>query len=585
MRAAKPAVYNDRGDEIPIGERLRDSGESILYHHDHDPGLLIKLHHAPNPAQRAKLAALPSLAPQDPSLDARHRNFAWPVSCVWNARQEPVGVIIPAVANARSVTALGNPKLRARLAAELNWHFLHAVAANIAYLFECLHGQRIVIGDVKPENILVDARALVTLVDCDSVQVGPHLCPVGSEGFTAPEWIGRRFSDAPRDVNADRFGLAALLYQLLAGAHPWTGEWMGGGEPPPRDRLIASGDWPYRAGARLRPIPGLVPPDCLSPELAALFRRAFTLGIDDPSARPSAAEWHAACCLALADLTQCETSAHHHHDEALDECPWCARVAVGLPDPFPIPKTPVDPFAPLILAFERALTRGDTRMAVELWRNNPVLSRTADLIRLTARMDQLGRAIDALDQFTACFRNGDFGTATRLAEDHPILQEATLFSLEDCDGLTIAQALEHAAQKALEIPQPPVALPAPIAEAAPKPLPAQTTLPELCYRLESGWHGLRPARLTLTALRPFNCPNLVLLDEETGQIVTSIPAQRLRGKTCIAFDQPLDRAVLILRPANRDDALRLTIKDPAKRLRSLGRALVGTGTNAEESLS
>lgn len=559
------ALYDDSGDPVPLGPRLHDSGEAAIYRHGADDGVLIKLHHAPNDTTRQKLAALPALAPDDPSLDARHRNFAWPLSALRNAQDTPVGAILPAVPGARSLTALGNPKLRARRAAEFDWHFLHAVAANTAFLFERLHDQDIVVGDVKPENVMIDDRALATLIDCDSVQVGGHLCTVGSEGFTAPEWIGRRFADGPRDAAADRFGLAVMLFQLLTGAHPWTGEWMGAGDPPSRDTLIRSGDWPYRAGARLRPIPGMVPPDSLSPGLEALFRRAFIAGIKDPDARPDAGEWHEACCLALAELETCETAPHHHYDAGLTECPWCARVAAGLPDPFPAPAEPGDPFAPLILAFERALARGDTRMAVELWHGNPVLARTPDLTRLSPRMAELTAAIEALDRFAAA--KNDPRRMAALAEDLPVLHNARLFRHEEIDGRQIADALARAATSALEIPPTPLALPTPAPAPTAAETPVQTDTPtlEIAYRIEGGWQGLRPAQLILRVTKPGRGPALTLTDE-AGQVHATVPVQRLRGETRIPFDQPDARVALTL----RDPTGTVRIAHPPKRARTLG---------------
>jgi len=193
--APRPDLLDDTGRRLPLGPRLQDSGEASIHRHGVDETLLIKLHHRPTDALRAKLDALPGLAPDDPSLDPRHRNFAWPLATVRNTSGQAVGTILPIVPGARSLTALGNPKLRARRAAEMDWHYLHAVAANVAFLFDTLHKQGIVVGDVKPDNILVDDRAMATLIDCDSVQVADgtgtlHLCTVGSEGFTAPEWIG-----------------------------------------------------------------------------------------------------------------------------------------------------------------------------------------------------------------------------------------------------------------------------------------------------------------------------------------------------------------------------------------------------------
>jgi hypothetical protein len=572
-----------------------------VFQHGDDEGLLIKLHHTPTETLRQKLALLPDLAPVDPSLDTRHRNFAWPLSTVYDHAGKAVGVILPVVPGARSVTAISNAKMRAKRAAEMDWHYLHAVAANIAFLFERLHDQGIVVGDVKPENILIDDRALATLIDCDSVQISDtagtvYLCTVGSEGFTAPEWIGRRFTDGPRDIASDRFGLAVVLYQLLTGAHPWTGEWMGSGEPPTRDQLIHSGDWPFKPGARLRPVPGMVSLDALAPGVAALFRQAFIAGAKDPESRPSAADWHEALCTALADLDVCGDRSHHHYDESLSACPWCLRVKAGLPDLFPKPSIPRDPFAPLILAFERALARGDTRMAVELWRGNPVLARSEDLQRLIPQMEHLDAAIHALDQWIDAYSRvpQDIGELASLIEDFPILSDPALFLHEDVAGRSVADTLKSIATAALTIPPAPSELvqPDPVQTVASQPISVdghsdaailvpdtasgidvgESSIPDcsLSYKIENGWRGLRPARLILAVQKPCVIPALSLCDEETGAVLLRVPAQRLRGASSMPFDPPERRVTVALRPTQVQDKNTVKISAPPKRARTLG---------------
>lgn len=596
--STRPDLFDDNGLRLSLGDRIGDSGEATVFRDAENQHRLIKLHHAPSQDLRAKLAVLPSLAPDDPSLDTRHVNFAWPTSTVWNSAGDAAGTILPAVANARSLTALSNPKLRARRAAEMDWHFLHAVAANVAFLFDYLHDRGIVVGDVRPENILVGDRALATMIDCDSVQIeGPdgtsHLCTVGSEGYTAPEWIGRRFNENRRDIRSDRFGLAVLIYQLLTGAHPWTGEWMGAGDPPPRDHLIRSGDWPFRPAAKLRPVPGMVAPDELAPGLAALFRRAFIAGHADQQARPSASEWQEALCTALAELEFCPRKPHHHMDASLDTCPWCARADAGLPDPFPAPSAARDPYAPLILAFERALARGDTRMAVELWGENPILSRVTDLNHLHDRMTELCRAIEGLDRWQAAVaRNpNDIRGLAALADDMPQLLDTSLFRHENIDGETVSDSVRRIAEAALAIPPAP-ALPTtpPVPEAKPRKAletpafatsNASTLSPiTITYRVEGGWQGLRPARLLVTAEKPGRIPPLTLTDELSGSVLMTVPAQRIRGTASFNFDQPDSRIVVSLHTADKS-AVR--IKPAPKRARTIGSLSGGFLTAAPET--
>ncbi|NMM44423.1 hypothetical protein HH303_08025 [Rhodospirillaceae bacterium KN72] len=597
---SRPDILDDSGTPIPLGAKLSESGEATLYRHGGQDGHLIKLHHRTDAAQRRKLERVVSHRPEDPSLDPDHRNFAWPLETVRNMRGDAVGVILPEVADARSLTVLANPKLRVRHAAEMNLHFLHAVAANIAFLFDCLHDQGFIVGDIRPENILIDKRARVTLIDCDSIQFRDtdgtvHLCPVGTEGFTAPEWIGRRFDSGPRTDSADRFGLAVLLYQLLTGSHPWTGEWMGGGEPPPRDHLIRSGDWPYRAGAKLRPIPGLPGPDTLSPELADLFRQAFVAGATDPDRRPSPSDWQAAACLALADLETCAANSNHLYDVSIDTCPWCARVHHGLPDIFPPAKGQTDPFAALILAFDRAMARGDSRMARDLWHGNPVLQRRAELHSLHSRLAEMDAALTALDQWRIAQNNGDTGMLASLSGMLPLLSDSSFFRHEaDHDPIAIRRSIEAADDATLSIPPiparpilsesvsvPPASQPVRTEAASVRRMPPMQAREgtqhaiTLSYRISPGWSGLRPPSLIVSVSRPARIPPLTLIDTETGHVLCSIAAMRIRGETAIPLDHPAQRVLAELIVPNLEHIQineYICIAHPPKRQRYLGPA-------------
>jgi hypothetical protein len=75
--------------------------------------------------------------------------------------------------------------------------------------------------------------------------------------------------------------------------------------------------------------PGLLPPPILQ-----LARRTFGEGHAIPSARPTAAEWLAELEVAQRTLQVCPAQRLHVFSGHLSACPWCARTAQGLSDPF-----------------------------------------------------------------------------------------------------------------------------------------------------------------------------------------------------------------------------------------------------------
>jgi hypothetical protein len=243
-----------------------------------------------------------------------------------------------------ALVAVYNPQSRARTAPAFTWRYLLRTALNVARTVEALHVAGYVVGDLNESNLLVDRRARVSLVDCDSIQVRDPAtgevfpCPVGRPEYLAPELHGEDLSTVERTESADAFALAVLVFHLLLeGRHPYAGRWRGAGEPPDIAARMRMGAWPFR---RLDPRVGLpplgLPLSVLPWRLRRLVRRTFGAGGRRPDRRPSVGEWADALEAAEAGLRTCRRSQHHVVPHGR-RCPWCSRVDAGLPDPFPGP--------------------------------------------------------------------------------------------------------------------------------------------------------------------------------------------------------------------------------------------------------
>lgn len=173
---------------------------------------------------------------------------------------------------------------------------------NIATaLYQIHRSNRYVLVDMKPENIIVQSNALVSLIDLDSIAVvdqGTVLFPppVATPEYTPPEHAGACGPTVGNLTDTwDRFSLAVVLYRVLCGIHPFTGTCS-----TPYDGCssytdkISKGLFPHSPKARrhFAVIPALHNRfDALRPAIRSLFLRCFVDGAEDPSLRPAAGEW------------------------------------------------------------------------------------------------------------------------------------------------------------------------------------------------------------------------------------------------------------------------------------------------------
>jgi len=127
-----------------------------------------------------------------------------------------------------------------------------ALAGRLVALFDVLHRNGLVVGDVSMKNFLWAIPTAVFAVDCDGFQIvgrGPAVQPVETEGWQDPAGSGT--------LDSDRYKLALLVLRVLLFDHCAT---------------------PDTAVDRL-----------LGPDIVALAERART-----PGARPDAGSWRRA---------------------------------------------------------------------------------------------------------------------------------------------------------------------------------------------------------------------------------------------------------------------------------------------------
>ncbi|MGB3420273.1 MAG: hypothetical protein WBA52_07530 [Dolichospermum sp.] len=319
------------GKSITLLKEIANSGEAKIWR-TNENGYLAKIYHSPTPERVQKLAVMIDHPPTEPNSHLHHVSFAWPKSALKNAQGDFVGFLMPEIKNGKELIDVYNPRRRQTLKLEIDWRFLHTTALNIVSIIEALHAAGYVLGDIKPQNILVNNRALPSIIDTDSFQVkNPnnskvYRCLVGSEGYTPPELMGKDFDIIEQTEIHDRFRLGVIIYQLLFGGNsPFQGKWTGAGETPEPNELIRRGLWVNGSNNLIVAAARTIPLEIVHPEIQQCFLKCFNDGYNYPNLRPTARQWLEALRTGNDNLTICGRVDSHYYSRTFGNCYWCDR--------------------------------------------------------------------------------------------------------------------------------------------------------------------------------------------------------------------------------------------------------------------
>ncbi|MFB2917876.1 helix-hairpin-helix domain-containing protein [Aerosakkonema funiforme] len=294
-------------------------------------GFVAKIYYSVDSILLEKLQVMVDNPPEDTMRKKGHVSIVWPEDLLTDSNGKFVGFIMPEIGNGQTLINVYNPSQRENMAPGFNWLYLHITALNVAIIVESIHAKNYIIGDIKAENLLVNPKALVSIVDTDSFQIRHpqtqeiYPCTVGSEEYTPPELIGKDFKTIDRLEIHDHFGLGVIIYHLLFGYHPYEGVDKTGEKPTNLNERISKTSWPHAPKSPISPSIISIPLDIVHPKIKTCFHRCFTVGSENPHLRPSAKDWRDALEVAIADLTDCPNEAGHQYAKTYGKCYWCER--------------------------------------------------------------------------------------------------------------------------------------------------------------------------------------------------------------------------------------------------------------------
>lgn len=321
------ATYTDEnGKVITLGKQIAQGGEGTVYNCSTSSRLVAKIYRKDKLSKKKgeKLEVMCSL------YDQEIANFSAWVKKVIYENGKPVGFLMEKITQYEEIHLLyGTNADRQKYFPNAEWKFMVHAALNLAIAVDTLHERGIVIGDINQSNILVNDKAEIKLIDCDSYQVEHNgkrfICEVGVPEYTSPELQGCSFKKVVRNQNHDCFGLAVMIFKILFFAkHPYSGC----NAPSEIENAITGNYFCYaRNYAYDTPIYSALVKTLLNDKLKDLFERAFC----DSTSRPTAKEWISALEEFEKNyITVCSGNNRHFFNKNSNKCIWCALKQNGL---------------------------------------------------------------------------------------------------------------------------------------------------------------------------------------------------------------------------------------------------------------
>lgn len=349
-------IYYGRNHKIyDLGQRLGGGGEGEIYDIVGNPSLVAKIYFNSkfnpvpgnsNPRRNLKEKIETMLEqPVQPYVNGV-LTVAWPQDLLLNQQGQFVGYVMPRVKSTHHIFAASRERERMQLYPHYTWKTSIAIAYNLSLAVKIIHQSNAVVGDMNPNNIMIDEHGHVTIIDTDSFNITNkktgkvYKCSVGISEMLAPELQGKNLADPGSEFNekTDDFSLAIHICTLLMNnCHPFGCTSFNISQSStstnPVVYNISKGNCPYVTNAKGKASDDSPDVKMLPKDIRDLFDRAFnytsstSIKPSTISKRPSAREWQNALGKLLkSNMKTCKKlyPEVHVYPASYHKCPWCA---------------------------------------------------------------------------------------------------------------------------------------------------------------------------------------------------------------------------------------------------------------------
>lgn len=337
-------VYIADGKPVALENLIGEGGEGKVFSIAALPGLAAKIYKGSIARDREdKIAAMVGSG-----LAAKSETISFPICVLREKNGRFAGFMMRLVQGHHPLHELYSPASRQQHFPKADYRFLVRSALNICKAVAQAHQAGCMIGDINHSGILISSKATAVLIDADSFQFVPDerrfLCLVGVPEYTPPELQGRSLRNVVRTTDHDAFGLAVVVFQILAmGRHPFSGRFSGGGEMP-IERAIKEYRFAYSEirNTQMSPPSGVCVLADFPKDTANAFERAFSPRFAQN--RPKASEWVRLLETFENSLRQCSKNKLHHYSREATDCPWCRLERVYASTLFRVEDPPLQSF-------------------------------------------------------------------------------------------------------------------------------------------------------------------------------------------------------------------------------------------------